>query len=355
MNDESKEFMIEDRRTHRIFDYMEKHHSLLIASVSAFVTVGSLVTSILVYLYQCLRLQAWNVPMELLSEVKLSKYLYVAVIGMLYYCSIPIYQIYLQNIFQEQFDFFTLLKLQRKLIKKLYKYQKKDKEKINIKEAVFRLKRDLNFIKRYVLRKTLYMIFSASFLWSIIFILFEISIGGIGIYNIISGGIVLLLVFGITLLFFKHSYRRDDIEELKLKEKNVEDNLAAVELIEEICNLEKKMANPHSKNRKIKEYLSDKNIGEFAILIISAFISLCLFFIATGFITGKVQKGFWLFQDEVGQYYAIVYQNDERLVMEEAFINDDTITINVNKQLFKIYQENQFEYMEFEHVEQIKN
>lgn len=351
---QEKESLIENKESYKIYDYMEKHHSLLIACVSAFVAIGSLATSVLAYVYQCLKLQAWNVPMEFLSEIKQSKYFYAALIGMLYYCFIPIYQMYLQNIFKEQFIFFDLVNLEKKLMKKLCIYQKKKGKTMDINEQVLILKKCLNVIKGDILKKVVFMVFGASFLWGILFILFEVSIGGIGIYSFICGGTVLLFMFGTTLFFFRKSNKINEIEKLNNKAQNVEDNLQIVELIEEINDLCKKLINSSGKNKKIKGLFSDRNLSILVSVIVGGFIEFCVCFMTIGFITGKVQTGFWLYQDGRGQYYAVVYQNENEVILEKAFIEDNKISINVNTQLFKTYQDSQFEYVEFEHVEKVK-
>lgn len=344
---------VEGEKTYKIYNYMEKHHSLLIASVSAFVAFGSVATNVLIYIYQCLSLHYWNVSMELVSEVKQGKYFYVAIIGILYYCFVSIYQMHLKNIFDAHLYVFKLVKLQKKLLKKLCRYQRTKEKRQYISKQSSEIRKNLSVIKRTVLKKVFFMIIGPSVLWMGFFILFQISIGIISRYILIIGGVDLLIIISISLWFFYYIYKRDDIEELKIKVQNVGNSETTLNLLIEINDLISGISKISIKNRSFKEYFSDKSVKTFIMSLIGAYVSLFTFFVLNGLLTARTQKGFWLYQDIGGQYYAVVYQSPDKVILEEANIADNTITINVNKQFFETYQENKFEYVEFDRVERI--
>lgn len=340
--------------TYKIYNYMEGHHSLLIASVSAIVAVGSLATCILIYISHCIRLSEWNIPIEIIGEVKHGRYFYVAIIGVLYYYSVPMCQKNLYNIFQKYYFYFPIIKLEKQLLRKIYN-KNADKETRNImKNRIKPIKKDINSYKKELIGVIFLSIIAIGILCGSLAILFLISMGSFNRYCWIIVAILLLTMLLITFFSFRKIGRRKDIDNIKKRVREVSNIDEVFDLLTEIQNI--KISLKQSRERKeFIEHLRDDNIVESAEIIFISFVMLCIVLIVNTYTTIKNQTGFWLYQDDTGQRYAVVYQDEEQVVLEEVFIDNDNISINVDKQLFLCYKDNLFEYYEFESVEKVNN
>ncbi len=369
MGDESKDELIsiEEEQTYKIYDYMEKHHSLLIACISGMVAIGSLATSILVYIYQCMKLHTWNIPLELIGEIGKGKYFYVAVIGILYYFFVPIYQMHLQNVFKEHFCFFIYIKLQKKLIRKMRCYLKNKKKgcrkKYSIElvaamkdldNSISELKKSMRDVKRIVIFRIVWKILGSSILWVLFFVLFQVSMSKMSSSSIIVSIVCLFVLISVSLISVRNVYKGTATEELKNKINNINSIKEGLVLLPELYIDKQSFWKDIDKKREQKEFFSDNSLSIFGFFVIYAFVAVFIFFSVSGLSDDKMKNGFWIYQSQGGQYYAVVYQNQEQVILEEAIIENDDILINTNKQLFKIYEDNQFEYREFEHVKRIE-
>ena len=199
-----------------------------------------------------------------------------------------------------------------------------------------------------------YMIISASLLFSVFFALFQISVGDINKKIFFVGGVFILLILIITFCYSTRSYNRS-IKALKKREKDVIDVDEAFNMLDEIGELQKNKAKEFNSVSLNKEILCDKKICKFAFHVIMAFMSVCAFFIVSGFVSPRTKKGFWVYRDELEQNYVVICQNEEQVILEKAFITDNTISININELLFASYEEKEFKYIEFKDVMRIRN
>lgn len=337
--------------TYRIYEYMKDHTSMLIASVSAIVAVGSIFSSVLIYIYQCLILQYWNVPTEFIGEVKRGRFFYIIIIGAIYYGFALIYQMYVINVFEKNLYIIEIINLEMKLLKKRCKLQK-----INYKKTLGKdfssYRKHINDYKRYSFIQIVKSLTGVSIIWLILFSFFMLSIGNI--YKHFYDYIISLWIFLILFCWINFKFKYMKNIKHKFKNKNAENNSEELEVRNELENILKDVSKSTIKNKAFREYFCDKNISILLVLILSMLVALLFFFISYSLIIPRLQKEFLIFKDESGQSYAVVYQNENQLILEEAFILDKNILINVNKQLFISYQENLFEYMTFDRVERIE-
>lgn len=345
--------MVEEKETYKLYNYMEKHHSLLIASISAVVAVASLVTSVLIFVYQCIVLQSWKVSMELVGEVKGGKLFYIAILGALYYFCVPIYQMCIQKIIQRYYLYFPLAKVQKRISKKLYCLNKRREKEW--KEALKELKKSINGTKRLAIKKVLGVTLGASILLAFSMFLFQISLGNVkGTTLFFVGSVLFIVLLGASFFLIKRTIDRSKIKEFEERTRNILNSNDAVDLMKEIMDYQKDLSSVKATKRTIKEYFCDRSIGTFVELMIETFVCLCVFFVLSGTMTAKTQNTFWIYEDKIGKNYVVIYQNEEKAIMKEAEIRDNSILINLDRQMIKTLEENQFKYMKFEHVERVE-
>ena len=91
-----------------------------------------------------------------------------------------------------------------------------------------------------------------------------------------------------------------------------------------------------------RKKLTDDKVLEYLLTIAVSIVAVTLLVIASGYIEAKTRNTFWILQGEDTQY-AMVYQNPEMLVLEEAIIDSETITIIRNKQRYMKFEDVEFE------------
>lgn len=84
--------------------------------------------------------------------------------------------------------------------------------------------------------------------------------------------------------------------------------------------------------QKLHNYLNNKSIIFFIIVIGIYLLIPLIVFSSIGKITAESQTGFYVIEDCESHDYAVIYNNGTELILEEAKIEDETITIDTTKQ-----------------------
>ena len=126
-----------------------------------------------------------------------------------------------------------------------------------------------------------------------------------------------------------------------------------IELIKKICAYEL-MIDTGNENKEHKMRLSDKKIREIKtqiiVVVVTFFISLIVNFSSQR----NNQKNFWVYTENDGTTYAVIYQEKDFAVLKKADICGDTISIDLNHQMNINSSGVKLEYMKFENVEKIQ-
>ena len=65
-----------DEKKYTIYNYLKEHHTLLIASISGFITALSFVISMIAYLYQIILFRKWNIPLDSIENLIQNRFIY---------------------------------------------------------------------------------------------------------------------------------------------------------------------------------------------------------------------------------------------------------------------------------------
>lgn len=357
-NDEKEELQrVEEEKSYKIYNYMEKHHSLLIAIVSAIVAVGSLFMNVLIYIYQCIVLQRWNVSMELVGEIRKGKFFYIAILGAVYYFCVPFCQMCMQKVIKKYYLYFPMAKIQNQISKKIYRLKrvKGRVKKKEWKEEIKDLRKCINEVKKEAKKKMLGLVIGVGVLFVFCLGLFQVSLGNVEVSTLVLvGGMIFVIVLGMCFFSIRRLIDRSKIKEFKKATKKIASRSDAIKLMNEVMDYQKSIISVKETKRTIKELVCDKNIGTFVEFMAETFICLCMFFVLSGIATAKMQKDFWVFKDESGKSHAIIYQDEERAIMKEAEIIENVIKIYLDRQLITTLCDNKIEYMKFDSVECIE-
>lgn len=341
----------EDKKTYRIYEYMKAHHSLLIACVSAMVAVASLVCCLLTYVIQCICLNTWNVPVEIIGEIGKGKYFYAIIYGTLFYLAIPVGDNWLSVYFDKILYHFDYIRLMNRLIKRLPEYQKNKEDKKFVKKRTRELKKKVNRIKRKLVIRVIILLVIFGVVLELTYVCFQISLAKITWETMMVFAVGIVFLYGLSLWKYKKLHRNVKLPELEKRVQKVGNFEKTCELMMEICDIAAEVEDSHNENKSIREYMSDEDIVLGIAMVIRSFLTLSIALVLVSFIIPKVQKEFWIYSDNAGKQYAVVYRDDKKVVLEEAEIEEKKILINTGKQLIKTYEGNVFEYRKFDEVE----
>lgn len=346
----------EKEQTYQIYEYMKEHNSLLVASLSAMVAVASLISYLLIYVIQCICLNAWNVPVEIIGEVGKGKYFYAIIFGTLFYLIVPIGDKWLRIRFEKVFCLLDYIKLMKRLIRELPKSQKSKERKKYLKKRINKLKMKVNGIKCKLIVIEISILLTFGVIWGISFVIFQLSLARITWKGIGIIGLNTVIVSGLLRFKYKKTYHNDKLPELVKRAQEAETFDTMSELLMEVCDVATNMTGWKDENKKIREHLSDKDIISGLRLVTRSFLTLSSVLLVVSFLTPKFQKEFWIYSDEsTGKQYAVIYRDNKQLILDEVTIEGKTISINIEKQLFKTYEDNVFEYIKFDEVKRIGN
>ena len=201
-------------------------------------------------------------------------------------------------------------------------------------------------------RNLLLSILAVFFMFLVAYMIHTIAAGSFGVTMLVS-----CVVIGLINLLFGRAQAKKQAGEYGPKkiEKLVKD-------IEDEPDQENRIATWHQhfeslKNQILdetyrKKYTSDGKMLEYALSIALSVVSVTVFVIITAFAEAKTQNSYWIYQDEDKQY-AVVYQNPEVFVLEEAIIRDDELTIVLNQQRYLKFEDIEVEKREFKHVKKV--
>jgi len=342
--------------TFKIFDYFKSHHSLLIGCISIAVTLISFSVSMLAYLYQILQLRAWNVPAEIVGNTILNKSLYYIVIVIIMMIAEMIlldrikklYIHYYRNIVYSTFwnAYCKEIKKMEIVAKKASHSYNHLKKKHNYKPSVDELNEQEENEKRIKELRQDYQYYHKD-LWKDI-ISFKLLIGVIILLicflllpisllfqlmtnsNILEAIISWILLCCLIVFFGRQSaityykpYTPRRIRRIVHTRYKTDASISGFEEAMEdyFDNLETDIS--------LKSMFSDKSLSILSQMFLFSLAFIVLIIVIAGMNTTNT-KEFWIYSDNNTQY-VVIYQNTETMVLEQAHIDGDQITIHTDR------------------------
>lgn len=319
-------------------DYFKEHHTLMIASISAMITFISFLISLLSHLYQKIILQEYNVPLDIINTANHGRLFYYVLISIAFYAVVPVIQEALMKVYLKYF--------RQSALNKLLRIRLQDDEE-TVKEKVFNnvLDKDRKEFKKSLL----FGILALLLLFLIVYLTYSVATSSFNITMIVSWlvlSIVFIIFARIVAIKKVGEYSPKRVKEFIKIIENENDEQKRKELsfpyIDKLVNLSlDSMVKPRR--------LSDSKVFGYLLTIFVSLISVVLLVITSGYIEAKTRNSYWI-HHEGNRTYAVVYQNPEIIVLEEALVENETITIVRNMQRYVTFEDFQVEKMSFKNV-----
>lgn len=340
--------------TYRIFTYLEQHHTLLIACISALVAIISALINIVAYIYQKISLHGWNIDFRIINfSVKGQLYYYV-LFSLVYIVSIPLFSSLIQKIFTRYIRHsacVTYCKHTRKKLKAKFASQVRQFAKIErhlkkmthvqslesfreneeeVKVLIKTMRRDIRKLRRIIAKDMLSGLLAAIILYLPIMFAYQITTTDstwavVFMSWLLCSGIIMCTSYIWARLVNK------DIAPKKIKE--VIDNSWPMDA-EELDKLKAKIFEAitvHAPPWTTKQTLSDQSLYRIAGNLFSVFFTLFVTITLMGLIHSVWQTEYWIYTDK-SQQYVVAYQDETRCILKEAEIDGNYLIINISRQ-----------------------
>lgn len=335
--------------SYAIFDYLKNHHTLLIAIISAIITITSFIINQLSHFYQYNYLRSWGIAfdfyvnplsnnilyyfstvlvIDIITPVLLWK-LEIAFISFYRHYSTDIYSKYILDIFNRRRKKVKtqILKLKKSKAKKESDPQFDDELK-EIEDIKKNIKKSQSITRHIILSRSLnliLLIFSFALLllslWSIIS-----SLSG----TVSSDIFIIWFIYCITIVFLAHCNALLYIKPCtprKIKKILKNNSMEHMDWDKFNKTIALFFSELPVKNSKIGVF-SDNNLKRNSISILVSFFVIILVFLLVN--NSYVPNSFWIY-NENGSTYAVIYQRPDLLIMEKADMQDNSITIYLDQ------------------------
>ncbi len=295
----------------------------------------------LTYLYQVLMLRKWEIPLGMVDGLRM-QYLFVIVLGLLYFFSAA----YLQEYIRLRFYYYVPIRLANKTVEQLMKKARKtfpDKFKGNVSKRIEKIECRCKKIRYGILKTIIFVVLIGALCFLPIYILYFILI-------LNSDWLMVLVLFCFTMCVMIASVylivgkpARNKIK--CVKEKYINDNStfenylsACNEIVcyEEVMLLEADSKKQHSDN---VDYLT---------VAITA-IAMFFFGMSMSFCSAPPKK-YWVYVSESGDNYASVFEIGDIFVLKRIDIEDNYTKLVLNDQLIVNAGDKKFTLCTFEDV-----
>ncbi len=366
---------------YKIFDYFKEHTGLLVTCVSALVAVMSFILRFAVGRMNYAYLAYWDIA-SLHANISNQNELYLALGTLLYICALLIIQSLISRT-ADAFKYYHCLLLGIKRVmkesknthrrmkkeirsifrewKKLPDKEKKSKQGQKIKE---RIDKNYEFVKngaqslknvkksrnRVRARVTIHIIFALvlSYLLGSLFLVF-LNVSTPIRESFRLSRVVVIHIITNLLLYFVPAYFASHRQTKQLKDEELYDKVA------EVTNSDApKFPFENLMTVGVKPLFSDKKM-KLAIVPIAFVMAFLVFILSfTGTLTAERKRCFPIYSDN-STSYAIVYFSGSTVFMEEAVVQDGTITIDTTKQRIVTKDDLSYSNKVFEDVVIIRN
>ena len=113
--------------TTKVADYFRNHEGLLVATISATITVITLIISILAFFYQKIILQEYNVPLDIINTLNHGNLFYYVLMSMIFFAVNPLIQSKMTRTFLQNY--------RKRALDELFSIDLRDEENNKHREA----------------------------------------------------------------------------------------------------------------------------------------------------------------------------------------------------------------------------
>lgn len=312
-----------------------KENTFLISLVS--VTLCSLA-----YLYQVLWLQKWKIPLGVADGIKV-QYLFVIVLGLLYFFSAA----YLQEYIRLRFYYYVPIRLANKTIERLMKKIKKlfpDKIDGDSKKRIERIEARCKRIRCGILSTIVVAILMGVLCFLPFFALFFILILDSNwlMVLILFCSVMFTTILAAYLIISKSTKKRIRlIEEKNVKSDGVfEDYLSACK---EIVDYEEARFDEMESEKR-----SNSDNANYLVVFVTAIVMFAFGMFVK--LSSTPPKEYWICAFENGNSYASVFETNDIFVLKRVIIEGDSIKLILNEQIIVNAGEKVFKHYTFEKV-----
>ena len=348
--------------TYRIFTYLEQHHPLLIACISALMAIASASINAVAYVYQKVTLYGWNIDYRLINFSTKGQLYYYVLFSLVYYISILLFSSLIQKIFTRYIRSLACVTYYKRRLKKckaqlgsvsktfatLERSHKRksyihipsedDNETLesirkqikDLKGQIKSARQDIRKTHRSIAKNMLLGLLAAAILLLPIMFAYQITTSNITWAMLLVSW---LLCSGITMCISYIRVRRanKDIAPKKIKEVI---NRSWPENTEELDRLSEKIFGTTTAQippRTIKQTLSDQSLYRIAENLFSVFFALFLTITLMGLTNSVGKTEYWIYTDE-SQQYVVAYQDETHCILKEAEIDGNQLIVNTSRQ-----------------------
>ena len=322
----------EKEDTHQIFDFFKNHTSLLIAFASAIITSVSFFLNYLGYISDRVAVSFWGIPKEMVSVNSKPAYAIFSA-----FCFI-IADVVLVFAFDSLKKYIRIAVAARWFYKKLKKYDQDLDDMINPldpndpdypelkagydadREKIKETKEHAKSVSRLIRHLFLLLLFLIIFFLSAVVIVFSISfLDATDVHSVLPGSICIATVWTV---FFYCRTRHKTVKTCKKEFKKTDPLVSPL--------LEKETT---TTKERIYAKLSDENLKRLTVILV-LFLSFMVFVSFTASY-GLVRSSETFYLERINNStYVLAFQNDDCFVFDEACVENDKLTINIDHQIY---------------------
>ena len=311
-------------QTTKVADFYEKHLSLFIATISATITAISIIISFLAYIYQKIILEEYKVPLDIIDTLNHGRLFYYVLMSMGIFILMPMIQSQLTSTFLQYY--------RNMAFDRLFRVQLRSDEERKHRDA-FNTALDKEK-KRF--RKSLFCgILAMLFLLALVYVIYTIATGTLTYF--MAGCWLATSCFLNCLLAIIQAkkqaayYSRKKIDQFAKEINSISDQQERIKRWKDYFESILPDATPIRSYKN--KYFSDGKVLEYAVTIVCSIITVSLLVVVSAFTEAKTKQEYWIYQ-ETDRQYAVIYQNTELFVLENAIIQDEDIMIIRNQQRY---------------------
>ncbi len=346
--------------TYRIFTYLDQHHSLLIACVSALVAIISALFNIVAYVYQKITLRGWNIDFRIINFSVKGQLYYFVFFSLVYIVSILLFTSLVQKIFTKYIrcsayvtyykhtlkklkaDFTSRVrqfaKFERRL-KKMTHVQSEEtttslvsigEQKEELEVQIKAVRQDIRKLRRNIIKDMLSGLLAAIILFLPIMFAYQITTSNSS-WTIVVVSWFFCFVITMSTAYIRARRVNKDIAPKKIKEMVDKSWSADIEERDRVKAKVFEATNVHTPPRTIGQTLSDQNLSRIAVNLFSVFFTLLVTITLMGLTNSIGQTEYWIYTDE-SQQYVVVYQDETRCILKEAETDGNNLIVNISRQ-----------------------
>lgn len=327
-------------------------NALIITSATA---ISSAAVYAIAYLYQCRILRSWNIPVETIDNAGGKVATYYVVFGILYAISVIVTQVVVRHI---SLDAAIVRKIQKALRKstkvatestKLLPKDRQEKWRTSLKKSHHKLEKT---VKKIVAQTVVKNVIISIILLIPFYIIFQMLATDASWILLLITSAAMSVATNFSGFIQANILLPSSIRKLLRQSKNLDGDLEkAVALSRQAAKIMNEWRTNKESGGQLRRIWNTVSRVDVYSAIISVFM-MAFLLVTMGDIVPKTQTHFWIFEnilDEQGSY-AAVYFNGDKAVLKRVIIEEDTIRVDLNSQVYMTYDNTEMKMVSFSRV-----